>query len=350
MLTATGPARSASKTAFATLGCLVLALNSPVTAATFGKDQRRPLTAADRSAAQSIGWLKTPKSGAFCSAFCVAPDVIATASHCLFGTKDAPRGDLEETIFTLAENGLAGTAIAGRQTGNVSQNILAGTKALRTTPPIDAHDDWALARLDAPICSGRVLPLSRPRQSAAEPLANIAYHRDIAGTRLSASGDCWPRTGTDIGNAARDFLAAPRLLFHDCDTGGGSSGSPIFRETATGPEVIAINVGTYVVAKAVVSAGDQQEEQSLPVANTAVIAYGLTQKIAALEARELIETEPQMLALAHELRSRGLYPGPITGRANAALSEAVKTYERLSGLPETGLFLVSTLRRLETER
>ena len=95
-----------------------------------------------------------------CTAFCVAKDVIATASHCLHGTasdQDARLGD-----FIFARNFDAArdfTRIAGHDNGTAALNVIACAAKLSVRPPIDAARDWALVRLSRPACSKGVLPL-----------------------------------------------------------------------------------------------------------------------------------------------------------------------------------------------
>src|SRR5690554_533245 len=56
------------------------------TIAVFGKDERRPLSRAQWALSSKIGVLHDPRTRSVCTAFCVAPDVVATAAHCLYRT------------------------------------------------------------------------------------------------------------------------------------------------------------------------------------------------------------------------------------------------------------------------
>ncbi len=94
---------------------------SPADAAVFGTDERTtPRPVHDAALREKIGTLTSTDNGSFCTAFCVAPDMIATASHCLFGTAATPGPKLRALRFKLAESTLfdAGTAIAGRAIAN----------------------------------------------------------------------------------------------------------------------------------------------------------------------------------------------------------------------------------------
>src|SRR5215468_4744195 len=62
-------------------------------AAVFGNDDRIPLPAKYKDLQEKIGLLFNPRSRMVCTAFCVAPDIVATAGHCLFriAGEQAPR-------------------------------------------------------------------------------------------------------------------------------------------------------------------------------------------------------------------------------------------------------------------
>ena len=76
-------------------------------------------------------------------------------------------------------------------------------------------------------------------------------HRDVSANRLVLrspfhAARSFPKASQDM--IALDFADADAILFHTCDTGLGSSGSPLLADGANGPEVIGINVGTYVMS------------------------------------------------------------------------------------------------------
>ncbi len=259
---------------------LVLVSTAPTLAAVFGADHRRAVPAEKSSIADRIGTLLASGSGALCTAFCVAPNVIATASHCIYGTSTAPRPSMSRLTFRLDNNGSAASRIAGRAAGSQMLSVIAGTTRLNVTPPIGAEGDWAIARLEKPVCNAGGLALSTLSrdgiQSAADrgEVYQIAAHRDLNDDSLKFGGPCplhraFPDAGPDV--LARDFANASAILFHTCDTGGGSSGSPLLIDGANGPEVIGINVGTYVFSRSIVAAGSgDAPPPSHAIANTAV--------------------------------------------------------------------------------
>ena len=65
----------------------------PQVVAVFGADERVPLPPAYRKLKDKMGLLFNQRSQMVCTAFCVTPDTVATAGHCLFRVagESAPR-------------------------------------------------------------------------------------------------------------------------------------------------------------------------------------------------------------------------------------------------------------------
>ena len=172
---------------------------------------------------------------------------------------------------------------------------MSGTTHLSVARPIGAARDWAVVRLDAPACMSGGLKLSeRPASDIREAagrgeIYQIAVHADMPDTRLRHGGPCAvPASFSKAGEAtiSRDFADPDAVLFHTCDTGGGSSGSPLLINTPTGLEVVGINVGTYVLSRAVTTAQDTRAQTtSEPIANTAIWIGAISQAVHEIEAR-----------------------------------------------------------------
>jgi V8-like Glu-specific endopeptidase len=271
--------------------------SSPSRAAVFGNDDRKLLTKAEASLEDKIGTLVSSETGAYCTAFCVAPDMIATASHCLFGTAATKAPKLKNLYFKLASapETANGTPIAERSTGSQSQNVISGTTRLSVAPPIGAAQDWVVATLAAPACKSGGLALSQRPESEIRAAASrgeiyqIAVHADLPDTNLRRGGPCavsesFPNA--DEATISRDFANPGAILFHTCDTAGGSSGSPLLIDTPNGPEVAGINVGTYVLSRNVTTSQDQQRQsKSEPIANTAIWIAAIAGAVAEMEKR-----------------------------------------------------------------
>lgn len=326
--------------------------------AVFGEDGRIPLPAARKDLERSIGLVYEPRSKSACTAFCVAVDVAATAGHCLFGTSGTRAPRLETFSFRLGPAGSKGkrTRIAGAAARSASQNVVAGTLNLRVRPPIDAASDWALVRLDEPICKGRALSLSRHPASALVGLSTeqrvyqVSYHRDFGNWELALGHPCAIRRsfgGADWRSISRDFTDARHVILHTCDTGEASSGSPLLIDGPQGPEVIGINVGTYMQSRVLKQQGHVVHRyKSQTVANTAVSTEVFRPALEALRRADILATRDNVRALQRLLSAEGYEVGEIDGFYGPKLSAAIRAFERAEGRAETGLATADLLRRL----
>ncbi len=271
--------------------------SAAVPVAVFEADNRRPLDPSKHlDMSRFIGLLRV-NGAPVCTAFCVASDMIATASHCLFGTT-AMKGPALDTVTFSTAASEAASSIAGNTAAVQRHNIISGTRHLSVSPPIDAANDWAVARLASPVCQSGGLPIAsdageNANSGPAKPLFQIAMHRDLPDTELRYDGPCATLPNREDLNddlRARDFSGLDQLIFHRCDTGPGSSGSPMLVESPEGPHVAGINIGTYVISHTVVGArAGEEPNQSLPIANTAVKSSSLVQAIEDLHARSPIK-------------------------------------------------------------
>lgn len=326
--------------------------------AVFGTDDRVPLPPRMAGLARSIGLLYEGRSHSVCTAFCVGDDVIATAGHCLFRTEGERPLRLKGVRFRLQPPGgpVAASAIAGAEHNGEAQHVAAGSLRLRVRPPIDAAQDWALIRLKTPICKGHALPLSRQpagalvKLSAAQRVYQVSYHRDFGSWDLALGAPCPVRRsfgGADWRAIARDFADAGHVILHTCDTGGASSGSPMLIDGPNGPEVVGINVGTYLQARVLTQKGEVVHRyKSETVANTAVGAGAFRPALEALSRAEILATRGEVTALQRLLMAEGLYSGTPDGIYGPLLNAAVRAFERAEGRSETGLATTTLLKRL----
>jgi protease YdgD len=100
-------------------------------------------------------------------------------------------------------------------------------------------------------------------------------HRDFEPGRLAYGAPC--SISRSFIQAAEktiqaDFAKPEAILMHTCDTGPGSSGSPLLTPGDGGPEVVGINVGTYVLSRpaGTSSTSSPQSPQSEAIANPAI--------------------------------------------------------------------------------
>lgn len=330
-----------------------------VPVAVFGRAQRVPLSAANRSFERSVGLLVNNSERMVCSAFCVDDAIVATAAHCLFRTAGEKRPRLADFRFIRRIQGAAASAavrIAGAGVNATSQSVLAGSRQLSVKPPIEATRDWAFVRLDKPICQGATLAV-RPGSaddiiSAARErrLYQVGFHRDFADWRLAIARGCGAARNfeaADWSSIERDFIEAQHLILHTCDTGGASSGSPLLIDGANGPEVVGINVGTYVQTKVLVERGEiVHRYRADPVANTGVSAEAFAAQLALFREAQLLNSAAHVRDLQARLKARGIYFGALDGVYGINLKQAIEAYEQTERLPVSGLATLALLRRL----
>ena len=325
--------------------------------AVFGSDERSPMPARYKDVQEKVGLFFNVQRRTVCTAFCVASDVVVTAGHCLLGTgAEQPARFADFWFARHFEAARELSRVAGYANGTAAQHVLLGAYRLSIHPPIDATRDWALVRLARPACSKgvlpvRVLPIEQIlNEAGAQRVFQIAYHRDHLPWRLSYSRPCGVARSFEAvewRQIERDFAAPEALILHTCDTGGGSSGSPILLDTPEGPHVIGINVGTYEQAKVVMQDGEVKKRfKAATIANTAVASVAFAARVEAFRQAEILATPGEMRALQSQLARHQLYSGPVDGKYDVVLKTAIEAYEKAEGLALTGLATVALLERL----
>jgi len=325
--------------------------------AVFGSDERVPVPAKYKDVQEKIGLFFNLRRRTVCTAFCVAPDVIATAGHCLLGTAGERPARFADFWFARHfDVAREQSRIAGHANGTAAQHMLVGSTSLSVRPPIDATKDWALVRLARPACSKgvlpvRILPIEQILSEAvAQHVFQIAYHRDYMHWKLAYSRPCGVAKsfeGAGWKQIERDFAEPEALILHTCDTGGASSGSPMLLDAPDGPEVIGINVGTYEQSKVLMQDGQVKKRlKADTIANTAVASAAFAGRLEALRQANILATSAQLRELQGLLRQRQLYSGPLDGNYGAALKTSIEAYEKAEGMNPTGLATLALLQRL----
>lgn len=321
-------------------------------------DERRMVANRYPELRERIGTLVHATTQSVCTAFCVAPDVVATAGHCVAGTVSQPAGNPAQLRFV--RDGATSPAIPVKGAGSaaIAHNVMTGSQRLKTRPPINATSDWAFLRLEKTACPARSLPFSRmsaqevAAEAAAGRIYHIAYHRDLAHWKLAVGKGCSlvsRKKAGDPEQLSRDFDRAGDLLLHTCDTEAASSGSPLLVDGDNGPEVVGINVGTYVRSRVITHDGQiVQRLDSEVIANTALLAAPLVERLQAFSSARVIADGSDMLRLQDHLSQLGLDPGPQDGIFGPLTRQAIEAYEARSGLPITGMATHTLLQRLLT--
>ena len=329
--------------------------------AVFGRDDRVALPERLASVAARMGVLFNNPARTVCSAFCVAPAIIATAAHCVaVASPQGARLRPADFLFARAyDRERDYVRIEGFSTGAAAQHIYTGEFRLNVRPPIDAARDWALVRLERPVCRQGGIPV-RPASSEdilvmaeAGRLFSVSYHRDLPSWTPTYSGPC--HAARDFGASswktiAPDFESPDEIVLHTCDTGGASSGSPILAETPEGPVVVAMNVGTYVQSRMITQQGRApSRQQTETIANTAVNARVFAEQIAGFQQAAILRAGNPIRQLQEHLSALGFYSGRADGDYGPVLKAGIVAYERARGLPVTGLATAPLLSHLAAE-
>jgi protease YdgD len=236
-----------------------------------------------------------------CTAFCVADDMIATASHCLFSHHKNAKLHLADFLFKLQPTDSSRsqyTKLAGNARNLSRQFIIAGTSNLSRKPPIGAARDWALARLEQPSCRGNSLPIARlghdalVKAAAEHKVFQAAFHTDFGNWDIGYSRDC--SIDRNYGsltwqNIKQHFSEPQALILHSCDTGEASSGSPLLLDAPDGPAVVGINVGTYQQRDVTIRDGKIVSYSKFrTIANTAVASAAFARSVDLLHRAQVI--------------------------------------------------------------
>ncbi len=325
-------------------------------AAVFGRDDRSPVPENLSRLEEQIGRLHNPVTGTNCTAFCVAPNIVATAAHCLFRKPAGRILRMTDFRFDVLRGGKRQqTSIEGAANRSAGQHIITGTTRLRIRPPIDAAADWALMRTQTNICEGRALPIKVEtirqieESSDRNMMFQVAFHSDYQDWVLAWSQPCkvraeFPELRTRT--IRRDFKNTASLILHQCDTKGASSGSPILKMTDQGPVVVGINVGTYVQSKVLIRNGEVARKfDARPVANTGVNAAVFAPYVDVLRNAEILTAKEDIQQIQTALHRADLYRGSIDGVFGNRTRLAIKNYQRAqnrlpTGLPTTAMLAV----------
>lgn len=148
--------------------------------------------------------------GAFCSGVLIAPDVVASAGHCV---DPDYLGSVDQMRFVF---GYRLTALDTATVVVPSANVYSGKEIIHHRLTSFATD-WSLIRLDRPVANGRVATLRADGKIEANAAIYVIGHP--CGLPLKYA------PGAKVTkNTAQSFFTA------NLDTYGGNSGSPVFNE------------------------------------------------------------------------------------------------------------------------
>ncbi|MCU0569679.1 MAG: serine protease [Oculatellaceae cyanobacterium Prado106] len=143
--------------------------------------------------------------GAFCSGFLVAPDIIATAGHCVNMDDVKTIG----FVFGFRMND-ATTAQITLPTSEVYRGVSVIDRKQTATGP-----DWALVKLDRPVTGHKIVSVRREGKVPDQQAVHVIGHP--SGLPLKYADGAHVRTN-----------GSPAHFIANLDTYGGNSGSPVF--------------------------------------------------------------------------------------------------------------------------
>ncbi|BCL76711.1 serine protease [Jeongeupia sp. HS-3] len=210
--------------------------NSEYKALFFGQDNRVAIAAPYAAPYAAIGQLET-RAASTCTATLVAPDLAVTAAHCFLMDK----GKLDAGRWFKA--GFHKGKYQARYRV-VDQVFHPKFRAGLVYKGDDVYIEPSAARYDI-----AWLKLERADGAAPAPIPLFNGDRQTLAQALKTAGNKATQAG--FAEDHDDILTAHRgcritrfrsnnTLYHRCDTLSGDSGSPLFIDTADGPQLIAV--------------------------------------------------------------------------------------------------------------
>lgn len=342
--------------------------------AVLGKDDRRPVPSKYLKTAAGIGILGQPgRRGWSCSAFCVAPDVVATNAHCIVRNPTAGRRlDLSRSMFVLppvkAKNAEQSFPGAYTQPITVSRkqpglSVYSGNFVRPHSVAAQNHD-WAFTKLRRPVCKGRILKFANRKIPELMKAAKnnkvfmIGFHGDKQMETRLYSSKCRIRSPQNkkyfLKSQRRMMARSGALLPHTCDAFKGSSGSPILLETDDGIRVVGINLGSLRYERYRINRNPytgkiigRKKIQYRRETNMAVRPSVFTAGLKRFESETLLKTLSDFKMIQTHLKNLKLYSGRIDGRMGPNTRRAIVRYEEIFGLAPISLPTRELLLHLE---
>ncbi|GAA5073359.1 trypsin-like peptidase domain-containing protein [Roseibacterium beibuensis] len=171
---------------------------------------------------EAVGRLDTGVS--FCTATLITPDLVLTAAHCLYHPRTGARLSDDALLFQAGLRNGRPEALRGVRASHVSPGYVAANRTELSMIALDL----ALLELDLPLRTGRIAPI--PSGRGAVPRTEV--------TVVSYGQD--REAFASIEEGCEILMRRDSVRSLSCRVDQGSSGAPVMRMTADGPEIIAV--------------------------------------------------------------------------------------------------------------
>ncbi len=344
--------------------------------AVLGKDNRISLPAKYQALAAGIGIIGQPgKKGWRCTAFCVAPNIIATNAHCIVRNPTmGKRLNLAKTIFILPA--LTKSPLNHKYKPRISYpeyvhqkmpglSIYSGNYA-EARHLNSQKQDWAFTKLIHSVCRGRTLEFGTEKLKQIKKAAQkndvfmIGYHGDKDMSERLYSNKCRIRSRNNktffMKKQRRQMTREALLLPHTCDAFKGSSGSPILLKTGSNYKVIGINLGSLkyehfrirrnrytgkIISRKKLKTGKET--------NIAIQPKIFVEGLKRFQEETLLTNIEQFRSFQKGLKTLNFYRGKIDGRFGKQTKRAIYAFEKKMKLAPIGLPTKELLDTLNIE-
>lgn len=344
--------------------------------AVLGKDNRISLPAKYQALAAGVGIIGQPgKKGWRCTAFCVAPNIIATNAHCIVRNPTmGKRLNLAKTIFILPA--LTKSPLNHKYKPRISYpeyvhqkmpglSVYSGNYA-EARYLNSQKQDWAFTKLIHSVCRGRTLDFGKEKLKQIKKAAQkndvfmIGYHGDKDMSERLYSNKCRIRSRNNktffMKKQRRQMTREALLLPHTCDAFKGSSGSPIFLKTANNYKVIGINLGSLkyehfrikrnrytgkIISRKKLKTGKET--------NIAIQPKIFLEGLKRFQEETLLTNIEQFRSFQKGLKTLNFYRGKIDGQFGKQTKRAIYAFEKKMKLAPIGLPTQELLDTLNIE-